>query len=274
MMRIAISNIAWDTHEDAAVAAILGRYGIDAIDVAPTKYFPEPARANPEEVNAVREWWAQRGIQITGMQSLLYGTQGLNLFGAPDVQAAMLAHLKTVCRIGGGLGAERLVFGSPRNRDRSGLTDAQCLSVATDFLQRLGDTAVSEGVLICLEPNPERYGANFMTTAEETAHIVRHVGHPGIAMQFDTGALTLSGESAAAFLSKHAALVGHVHLSEPDLVPLGEGSTDHAALAPLLHKHLPEHVLSIEMLAPAGEQRLSTIEQVIGHAVRVYGNAR
>lgn len=272
-MRLAISNIAWDTHEDTAVAALLGRYGINAIDVAPTKYFPEPARATPEEVQRVRHWWAEHGIQITGMQSLLYGTQGLNLFGPPDVQTAMLAHLKSVCRIGAELGAEHLVFGSPRNRDRSGLSDAQTLGIATDFLRRLGDISSSLGVRICLEPNPERYGANFMTTAEETAGVVRHVAHPGIAMQFDTGALTISGESAAAVLSEHASLVGHVHLSEPDLVPLGNGSTDHAALAPLLSQYLPGHVLSIEMLTPASDKRLLSIEGAIEHAVRVYGSA-
>ena len=36
----------------------------------------------------------------------------------------MLEHLRAVCRIGAGLGATRLVFGSPKNRDRSGLSDA------------------------------------------------------------------------------------------------------------------------------------------------------
>jgi len=270
MTRIAISNIAWDVAEDEAVAALLQNHGIDAIDVAPTKYFPDISRAGATDVEAVRSWWAERGVHITGMQSLLFGTQGLNLFGPPDVQEAMLGHLKHICRIGAGLGAQRLVFGSPRNRDRSGLDDSQCEQIATDFLRRLGDIAGAAGVCICLEPNPERYGANFMTTAEETARVVRQVGHPSIAMQFDTGALTISGESAAAFLAEHAELVGHVHLSEPDLLPLGEGSTDHATLAPLLRRHLPKHVLTIEMLAPQGEERLSIIDRSLGHARRHY----
>ena len=271
-MRIAISNIAWDTHEDEAVAALLQRHGIDAIDVAPTKYFSKPAEARTDDVQAVREWWAQRGVEITGMQSLLFGTQGLNLFGPPDVQDAMLMHLEHVCRIGAGLGARRLVFGSPRNRDRGGLSDDQCRSMATDFLRRLGDIACTHDVLICLEPNPERYGANFMTTAEETAAVVRHVAHPGIAMQFDTGALTISNESAATVLEAHAPLIGHVHLSDPDLVPLGIGDTNHASLAPLLRRHLPHHVLTIEMLTPEGEQRLAAIDAAVGYAVRVYGD--
>ncbi|WP_431274090.1 hypothetical protein ACQ858_18725 [Variovorax ureilyticus] len=113
-LRLAISNIAWDVSEDAAVASLLRRQRIDAIDVAPAKYFPELAKATDEDVRKVRRWWANEGISITGMQALLFGTQGLNVFGAPEVQAALLSHLAHVCRIGAGLDGSRLVFGSPK----------------------------------------------------------------------------------------------------------------------------------------------------------------
>lgn len=111
-MRLAISNIAWDIAEDQAMAALLKRYGIDAIDVAPGKYFLDPATATTGQISDVRDVWAERGIDITGMQALLFGTQGLNLFAGPASQTAMLQHLSAVCRIGAGLGATRLVFGS------------------------------------------------------------------------------------------------------------------------------------------------------------------
>jgi hypothetical protein len=52
------------------------------------------------------------------MQALLFGTTGLNVFGDNKSQEAMLEHLRAVCRIGAGLGATKLVFGSPKNRDR------------------------------------------------------------------------------------------------------------------------------------------------------------
>ena len=73
-MRLAISNIAWDITVDEAVAELLNRYGVDAIDVAPGKYFPQPANATLEEMNAVKAWWSKRDIEITGMQALLFGT--------------------------------------------------------------------------------------------------------------------------------------------------------------------------------------------------------
>ncbi len=271
-MKLAISNIAWDPAEDEAIASLLRRYGIDAIDIAPGKYFPEPAKALDEDIARVRNWWRDRGIEIFGMQALLFGTTGLNLFGPPAVQDTMLQHLAAVCRIGAGLGARQLVFGSPRNRDRTGLTDQEAVDRAVTFFRRLGDTARASGVAICLEPNPPCYGANFMTTGAETLRVVQAIAHPGIRMQLDTGALTINGEDVAAAVPDCASFIGHVHASEPDLKPLGDGGTDHARVASALETHLPGHVVSIEMLATTDEPHQASIERALRVAIRHYRN--
>ncbi|WP_349569999.1 sugar phosphate isomerase/epimerase family protein [Azotobacter salinestris] len=269
-MRLAISNIAWERDEDPAIAGLLQARGIDAIDVAPGKYFPEPGQASEREIERVRQWWSARGIEITGMQALLFGTRGLNLFGAAQVREAMLDHLAAVCRIGAHLGARRLVFGSPKNRDRSGLDDRTAQALAVPFFRRLGDIARAEGVILCLEPNPPRYGANFLTGSLETAHFVRLVEHPAIRMQLDTGTLTLNGEDPRAVLEDCSALVGHVHLSEPDLLPLGDGGADHPGLAGALARFLPGHVATVEMLASTTEPHAAAIARALDVAIHHY----
>lgn len=269
-MRLAISNIAWNISEDTFVADLLGKFGVDAVDVAPGKYFPDPASAKDEDIAKVRKWWADYGIEITGMQALLFGTTKLNIFSESKGQQAMLDHLRAVCRIGAGLGATRLVFGSPKNRDRMSLSDAQSIDRAVSFFRRLGATAQEHGVIVCLEPNPTRYGANFMTTSDETAHVVSAVSHDSIRMQFDTGALTINGESPEAVLECSARLIGHVHASEPDLVPLGDGGTDHQLMHKALSRHLPEHVVSIEMVATKAESHLQSIERALTYAINCY----
>ncbi|MFC5480070.1 sugar phosphate isomerase/epimerase family protein [Massilia suwonensis] len=272
-MRLAISNIAWEAADDEDLLRLLKQYGVDAIDVAPGKYFPVPAQATSEQIAQVRDWWAARGIELTGMQALLFGTTGLNLFGDAQSRAAMLEHLTAVCRIAGGLGATRLVFGSPKNRDRSGLDDEQTMTIATAFFRRLGDAARAAGVIVCLEPNPTCYGANFMTNAVETAAVVRAVAHPAIKMQFDTGALAINGEDPEQVLRDCADLIGHVHASEPNLVPLGDGTTDHRAMRAALEKYLPDHVVSIEMVATKDEPRLDAVERALGKAASFYRQA-
>ena len=269
-MRLAISNIAWDIAEDEAIAALLQRYQVDAIDIAPGKYFPQPAKATTAEMERVKSWWAERGIEITGMQALLFGTSGHNVFGTPATQNDLLQHLDAVCRIGAVLNAPRIVFGSPKNRDRSCFSDAETIVMAISFFRRLGDIAGAHGVMICLEPNPICYGANFMTTSLETSQVVTLIDHPAIRMQFDTGALTINGEEPTTVLREAAGLVGHIHASEPNLLPLGDGGVDHVSMFNALIPYLPRHLVTIEMVATQNEPHLVSIERALGVAIRHY----
>lgn len=269
-MRIAISNIAWDVAEDERVAVLLNKYGIDAIDVAPGKYFPAPKNASLADIERVRDWWCNYGIEIAGMQALLFGTTGLNMFGASATQHAMLEHLGAVCRIAAGLGATNLVFGSPKNRDCSALSGEETRDSAIRFFRQLGDIAGRHNVVICLEPNPICYGANFMTNSADTAGIVAAVAHPSIRMQLDTGALAINGEDSGQVIKEYAAMIGHVHASEPNLVTLGDGGVDHAVVATQLRKWLPEKIVTIEMLPAKNESNCEAIERALGVAIRQY----
>jgi len=261
-VRLAISNIAWDVSEDAAVAQLLQRYNVDAIDVAPGKYFADPLRTPSSAVSKVREYWKGYGIEITGMQALLFGTQGLNVFGDETSQTALLKHLSAVCRIGSVLGATRLVFGSPKNRDCSGIEKNQIKNIAVNFFGALGNVAQTEGVIICLEPNPPCYASNFMINSDETAAIVEAVNHPAIRMQLDTGAMKINDE-ALNVIDRYAHLFGHIHASEPSLVTLGDGGVDHQAIAKRVADKLSKHVVSIEMVASTTQAHVTAIERAL-----------
>lgn len=226
IMRISISNIAWEKDEEPQIAELLAHMGVAAVDVAPGKYFPDVSAASDSDIRKVRAWWEERGISIYGMQSLLFGTKGLNVFGDRDSQDRLLRHLGHVCRIAEGLGAKRLVFGSPKNRDRSGLSDKETDDIALHFFNRLGNIAQSHGVVITLEPNPVCYGTNWVTTTKEAYAFVKELGNHGIAMQLDTGTVITNSEDSALF-SEVKDAVGHVHLSEPGLLPLSLAPAEH-----------------------------------------------
>lgn len=271
-MRLSISNIAWQPEEDQHIAALLQQHQIDAIDIAPGKYFSSPELATKTEIMAVKQWWYERGISIIGMQSLLFGTTGLNVFGDKASRSGLLTRLQAIFRIAGILGATRLVFGSPRNRDRHGLSDQETTDSASQFFQQAANYAADEGVLLCLEPNPVCYGANFMTNSQETALIVKAVNHPALRMQLDTGAITINQEDVAQVLSSYAGLIGHVHASEPQLAPLGDNGTDHGKMASALAQSLPTAIVTIEMLAPDTEPALQSISRALHVAIQAYRN--
>ena len=269
-MRIAISNIAWDVSEDEQVSELLSKYHVDAIDIAPEKYFSNPAKATEGEIAKIKTYWTSKGIEITGMQSLLFGTQGLNVFGSKESQQAMLEHLAAVARIAKGLSATRLVFGSPKNRNREGLTDEQALCVAKDFFTKLGDIADEYGVVFCLEPNPICYGANFMTTAQETFDAVSAIDHPRIKMQLDTGAITINKESITDVLVYSINQIGHVHISEQGLAVVGDTNADHKSYAKAIKANFDTPLVSIEMLATQDEPHLISIERALVFVSQIY----
>ena len=109
-----------------------------------------------------------------------------------------------------------------------------------------------------------------LTTSAETADVVTQIAHPAIRMQFDTGALTINGEDPATVLQESAGLMGHIHASEPNLLPLGDGGADHAKMFRALMQHLPNQLVTIEMVATHKEPHLVSIERALGVAIQHY----
>jgi sugar phosphate isomerase/epimerase len=271
-MRISISNIAWSPEEDEAIAGLLQDLRVDAIDVCPSKYFTNPISATSADIVAVRSWWNQRGIQIYGLQSLLFGLQDVNVFGTPAQQEIILARLEGVCNVAQWLGAERLTFGSPKQRDRTNLDEPDVKSIAKTFFRRCGDIVESHKLVLCLEPNPRDYGSNFMTNSVETATVVRYVDHPAVRMQCDTGAMAMNSEDPATTVPTLTSLIAHVHISEPHLAPLGLGGTDHGQMGLILNTCVPHMVATIEMMPPQQSPLVEAIRHAICLAQRSYAD--
>ena len=270
-MRLSISNLAWDVSEDQLISELLNGHKVDAIDVAPGKYFLEPKKATDSDIATVRSWWMDRSIEIVGMQALLFGTVGLNIFGSNSVQTQMLDHLSAICRIGSGLGATKLVFGSPKCRDRGTLSDSEVVNISSKFFEKLGNIAQSYNVIICLEPNPSHYGANFMMNTEDTVAVVKEINHPAIMMQLDLGAMTINSELPIT-IEKCAKFIGHIHASEPDLIPLGDfAKSRHEHFSNSIKEFLPNHIVTIEMLASKTEPHQNAITRALTTARKFYG---
>jgi D-psicose/D-tagatose/L-ribulose 3-epimerase len=246
-MRIAVSNIAWDIQDDEEIASLLLQNGVDAIEVAPTKYWPAPCNPSASDIQKCRMAWADRRISIVAMQSLLFGMPMMNLFGSTEIRQNMLDYLAEIIEISSSLGSTRLVFGSPRNRDRTGLSDAQAHDVAVGFFGSIAECARKASVVIGLEPNPVLYNCNFATTAIEALSVVKAVNHPCLGLHLDTGIMTLNSEDIEATLDDCAPYICHFHISEPHLAPVGSGPVHHQRIGSQLKKINYIGVVSIEM---------------------------
>lgn len=261
-MNLGISNIAWDPSLDSEVASILRAFGLDTIDIAPSKYFDLKSSIDYGELLQLRRDWESRGIRIWGMQSLMFGST-LNLFGCSEEQDRVLEWLERVFIIGQAIGAQKLVFGSPKNRNCTHSDPGECDKRALPFFARLGDIAHERDISLCVEPNPRQYGSNFLTNCHDTANFVLRLAHPSVQLQMDFGSLMMNEEGPEIFFESYRGLIGHVHISAPHLVPIYKHENELIRYFRALNGFDPvtEIVPTIEMLSTAPDQTLAEIEK-------------
>lgn len=247
-MKLAVSNIAWPQAQDAAVAEVLKDLGISGIEIAPTKIWPHPLNATETEIDDYRSFWKDRGIAIVAAQALLFGKPELTLFESTETRQQTFDYLAGIVRLCARLGAEALVFGSPKNRRVGSLPHHEASRNAVEFFSRVGEIAANTGTCIVMEANPPDYGADFVTRAAEAFELVERVNHPGFRLHLDTGCMTLAGDPIGRTFDRGFTLLKHFHVSEPNLdPPVTSGRVDHAEFAAELQLHGYSGWVSLEM---------------------------
>jgi D-psicose/D-tagatose/L-ribulose 3-epimerase len=247
-MRLAISNIAWPTGMDAAVAPLLCAHGVEGVELALTKIWPEPLAATAAEVRAYRDGWERQGLRIAALQALLFGKPHLTLFEGESRRQQTLEYLSGMIECAGQLGAAALVFGSPKNRRRGECSTSEAWAIAVPFFRALGRLAQRQGVSFCIEPNPPEYGCDFVTTVAEGMELVDAVAVEGLALHLDTAAMTLAGDRPAASIASAAEYLRHFHVSEPFLAEVGGATVPHEECGRALRARDYRGWISIEMV--------------------------
>lgn len=269
-MKLAISNIAWTPHLDKDVAGELRALGVSAVEIAPTRRWPDPSAASEQDAAAYREHWCGFGLDIVSVQALLFGRDDLRIFESSSSRVATVAYLEHMIGLSAVLGASRLVFGSPRNRRRMNLTSKEVDRIAVGFFRRLGDVAVAHGVELCIEPNPAEYGCDFLTNAEEGIALVRRLESAGVGLHLDSAAMTLAGDNPLESIRKAGTSLRHFHISEPFLKPIGTGGVDHKAFAGALAACGYSGWLSIEMRAQDNVSAIDVVRDAVRYAQDAY----
>jgi sugar phosphate isomerase/epimerase len=260
-VRLAISNLAWPIEHDTAVADRLSELGFDAVEIAPTKIWPRPLAASQRDALNYRRFWEAHGLSIVALQSLLFERPHLRIFADARQRQEATEYLTGIIRLGGWLGASVLVFGLPRNRQIAPRSIDDVTPEAVEFFRVLGDAAADAGTSVCIEPNPPAYGCDFVTRAEEALALVQRVEHPAIGLHLDTACMALAGDDPTEVLPAAAPRLRHMHVSEPDLQPVGESSFNHAPFGAAVRRIQYAGAVSIEMKPGSEPFSLDRIER-------------
>jgi sugar phosphate isomerase/epimerase len=269
-MKLTISNIAWDPAQDEVVCRLMQQHGVTGVEIAPTKIWPRPLEASDDDIAACAKYWRERGIRISSLQALLFGRPDLTLFGAAEKRDEASEYLEGIIRLAGRLGAEALVFGSPANRRVGDQDRGRAEEIAVEFFRKIGKMAAKHNTVFCIEPNPEAYGCDFVTTSAEGRDLVAKVGEPGFGLHLDAAGMTLSREDVGQELPKSIPGLCHFHISEPDLKLIGSGGVDHALFSRCLHDGGYDRWFSVEMRAPGGAQNVTGVARALQLAREFY----
>lgn len=272
-MKLAVSSIAWSTDEEPKVVSLMNSARVKTVELAPTKIWAHPTKVSARDVAEVTRWWSERGISIYAFQSMLFSRPDLKLFESEALRAECLQYLKEFITLAGRMGVKRMVFGSPKNRQRGEMSYDQAFALAIPFFKELAEVAYANKVVFCIEPNAPLYGCDFVTTASEGADLVRAVDHPGFGLHLDTACMMLAGDDPYESIHDSAEYLRHFHVSAPMLGQVDaseEMATAHASAATALREIAYDQVISIEM-RPYESGNVQRVETALNFTKRAYG---
>jgi D-psicose/D-tagatose/L-ribulose 3-epimerase len=209
-----MSNLAWPQLDVGDFAPQLIASGLQGIEIAPSKIWRDTPFVSANAVRAYARKLNHYGLSVSGVQSLLYGEPSLQVFNR-ESWPRLVPHLKSMIEIAANLGANIAVFGSPKNRQRGTLKFDEACNIFVELVSFLLPTLIDCGVVLTLEPNAPPYGADFLTTYEETKKVVTSISSPFVRPQIDTGCMKMVDEDY--LVAIRDCLPAHVHISAPNL---------------------------------------------------------
>lgn len=272
-MKLAVSSIAWTNEEETAIAEKLQELGVTHVEIAPTKLWDDPTQTTVEQAKAYVDWWAQYGVTVSAFQSMLFARPDLKLFESNENRQEMVEYMSKFIELAGVMGAKKLVFGSPKNRQRGDMPVQQANDVAVAFFDELGNVAVKNGVVLCLEPNAPQYNCDFVTNAKEGVELVRTVNNPGLGLHLDTACMALAGDDLGESIHASKDILEHFHISSPMLEQVeNRDDVNHIGAAQALRDIDYEKIISIEMRPGDSGTNVERIERAVKFVQTTYLN--
>lgn len=214
-MRLSVSSLAFSSKITfPETCKSLARSGILGIEVAPTKYWPNPSALNYSEVTPYLDALKKYGLSVSGLQSLLFNQPDLSLFNV-ESWTKLRSHFFGLIDLCSRLESSILVFGSPKNRVRGNLNRFDANILAGEFFYSLEESLKKNGVVMTIEPNASSYGCDWVNTYADALEFTSQLNSPWISPQIDTGSQISEGENLIdSFVS---AMPAHIHVSESGL---------------------------------------------------------
>ena len=213
---LAVSNIICNSINKIQFYKLLSTSGIQYLEAACTKWntwqyiFQENINS---EISTIKD----SSLNLYSLQSIHYGIP-YNLFLDSDNYISLLDHTKNIIKLAKSNNIKILVFGSPKNRYRSDISDNSVDSIFINFFRELDNYCYSiewDGY-ICIENNSKQYKCNYLNSIGEVANIVRQIDASHIKMMIDLGNIIMENDNLE-LIYNYKDIIKHIHISCPNM---------------------------------------------------------
>lgn len=245
MMNLSISNLAWHNKNFNKVLKLIKKYDFKGVEILPTKIWSNWDNINNKKLIKFRKYLKNKNLKVSSIQSLFFNTN--LLLEKDEDEKKIIQHFNYLIKIAKKLGCKNLVFGSPVFRKKKKLSKMQLEKKLIKIFKQLRFFLRKSNVIISIEPNPRKYGCNFINKLSEAYRIVKKVKSKNIRLQIDTGCIALEKENFSQ-IKKYLNFANHIHISEKNLDKLDENNLFIKQLIDLLKKRRWKKWISIEMM--------------------------
>lgn len=245
-MKLAVSNIAWPIDLNRQMYKNLQDLGIEALEIAPTKIWPDIYAADQTSVQDFLIEIQSYNLKVCGFHSLLYGTENLSIFAKNEDRIKTINYLKKLAELCHLTGGKTLVFGSPVARQKEHLHYNQALEQATEFFQELLSHCTKYNVVFVIEPLSTEL-CDFINNTTEALELITQVNHPKFQAHFDLQALIAADEINLNTFQNSQKHIKHFHINGTNLGPLKEEDKElHNKVTKLIHEIDYSNYISLE----------------------------
>lgn len=227
--RLAICNETFQDWEFLEGCQGALRTGYTGLEIAPFTLAEDPAAIPATQRKEYRDILDGEGLGYVGLHSLLTVPRGELHITTPDesVRERSWEYFRGLIDLCADLGDNGLmILGSGKQRRTvDGATVEEATQRLQDGLASVADYAGERGVTILPETLAPHL-CDVLTSLDETARVVREIGHPAVQTMFDTHNAVAETVPHDELIKAHKDIIRHVHINEMDGRHPGTGTYD------------------------------------------------
>jgi fructoselysine 3-epimerase len=219
----------WSTRDQPLEETIreLARIGYDGIEIGAGAPHAYPAHLAPERRREVRELLDEHGLALSSMLPAPSGGPGNNPASPyAEERRATVEHYKELVDLTDEWGGETLIY-LPGWRI-FGTTRRQAWQWSREALTEIADHAGEKGVTLVIEPTS--HDTNMCESSYDAIELMEDVGSPNVKLMFDTFHVMYRREVLSDYVYEMGENLAHIHISDNDRLPPGEGYGDFPGL--------------------------------------------